>query len=215
MNLDDLNFIHDTHKSHQNPIDFFKNLKELNCTCIECNKPFKPNGKGKMCSDACRAARKNYKARKRRKRSLDKECIECGEFFTANSPQQKLCSKKCNRVRYIKHHARGRFIIYNRDKFKCIYCGLSSIIDEHTILILEHVVPIVDGGLSNAANVATACATCNNQKGSININSESQRVVLEEMRRRNVANDILPTLVIKECNHSDRVAKLYKSGSTI
>ncbi len=58
--------------------------------------------------------------------------------------------------------ARLRFQIFNRDKFKCVYCGASK---EDRPLTIDHYLPISLGGESKAGNLRTACFECNIGKG--------------------------------------------------
>jgi HNH endonuclease len=51
--------------------------------------------------------------------------------------------------------------IFERDGFRCVYCGLVFPADA---LTLDHVEPKMRGGDHSAGNLVTACATCNAQK---------------------------------------------------
>ena len=55
-----------------------------------------------------------------------------------------------------------RQLIYDRDDHRCIYCGGNGN-DEH--LTLDHLKPVELGGTHRAANLVTACKTCNSAKG--------------------------------------------------
>lgn len=59
---------------------------------------------------------------------------------------------------------RLRFEVFKRDGFTCVYCGARP---PGVVLNADHVVPVVDGGPTDLANLVTACATCNNGKGPI------------------------------------------------
>lgn len=56
-----------------------------------------------------------------------------------------------------------RFQILQRDAFKCVYCGIPS---THTILEIDHIVPIACGGTNSPLNLAACCPDCNTAKGS-------------------------------------------------
>ena len=56
-----------------------------------------------------------------------------------------------------------RLRIYMRDKFRCQYCGDKK---SATELTLDHILPRSRGGDNSPVNIATACITCNNRKGS-------------------------------------------------
>lgn len=56
-----------------------------------------------------------------------------------------------------------RFEIFKRDGFRCRYCGATPL---QSALQVDHVVPVVDGGADDPANLLTACQPCNIGKGS-------------------------------------------------
>jgi hypothetical protein len=55
-----------------------------------------------------------------------------------------------------------RFEVFQRDNFRCIYCGATK---EETKLVVDHVIPVRDGGANDMGNLATACQPCNAGKG--------------------------------------------------
>ena len=52
--------------------------------------------------------------------------------------------------------------IFERDEFRCVYCGEQFAADE---LTLDHVQPRVRGGDRSEGNLVTACKACNTLKG--------------------------------------------------
>jgi hypothetical protein len=54
---------------------------------------------------------------------------------------------------------RVRFDVFQRDGFRCVYCGST---DE---LVVDHIKPVADGGSDDQDNLATACRPCNEGKG--------------------------------------------------
>ena len=52
--------------------------------------------------------------------------------------------------------------IFERDEFRCVYCGEQFLADE---LTLDHVQPRVRGGDRSEGNLVTACKACNTLKG--------------------------------------------------
>jgi hypothetical protein len=56
---------------------------------------------------------------------------------------------------------RTRFRIFARDGFKCRYCGKSS---AHVVLVVDHVIPVAEGGTDDDENLITACEPCNQGK---------------------------------------------------
>lgn len=57
---------------------------------------------------------------------------------------------------------RLRFEIFKRDGFRCVYCGSTPV---QSVLRVDHVVPVADGGPTENANLVTACHDCNAGKG--------------------------------------------------
>ena len=51
-----------------------------------------------------------------------------------------------------------RHEIFERDNHTCVYCGSQG------DLACDHVVPLVQGGLSTSGNLVTACRSCNCEK---------------------------------------------------
>ena len=58
---------------------------------------------------------------------------------------------------------RKAWLIFQRDDFRCVYCGKSSVEDK-VKLEAEHVVPRSMGGEDTAGNLVTACRECNRSK---------------------------------------------------
>lgn len=73
---------------------------------------------------------------------------------SAERPKRKSISK------------RVRFEVFKRDGFRCRYCGRSS---QDTVLHVDHIVPVCDGGESDQSNYVTACADCNQGKAGLAI----------------------------------------------
>jgi 5-methylcytosine-specific restriction endonuclease McrA len=55
-----------------------------------------------------------------------------------------------------------RNLIFERDEYRCVYCGEQFDVDE---LTLDHVQPRVRGGDRSEGNLVTACKACNTLKG--------------------------------------------------
>jgi 5-methylcytosine-specific restriction endonuclease McrA len=52
--------------------------------------------------------------------------------------------------------------IFERDEYRCVYCGAQFPAEE---LTLDHVQPRVRGGDRSEGNLVTACGACNTRKG--------------------------------------------------
>ena len=57
---------------------------------------------------------------------------------------------------------KARFEIFKRDRFTCSYCGRTP---PAVLLVLDHVVPIAEGGSNDEDNLVAACQECNQGKG--------------------------------------------------
>lgn len=55
-----------------------------------------------------------------------------------------------------------RFAVFDRDNFTCRYCGKSP---PEVMLEIDHIVPVVQGGGDDDANLITSCFPCNRGKG--------------------------------------------------
>lgn len=49
--------------------------------------------------------------------------------------------------------------VWDRDGWECKHCG------SHQDLTVDHIVPVVDGGGDELANLQTLCGSCNSRKG--------------------------------------------------
>src|SRR5690606_9964735 len=84
---------------------------------------------------------------------------------------------------------RLRFEILKRDGFRCTYCGASPTEAE---LHVDHVLPASLGGADTAENLTTACADCNEGKGSSTATDEmvaqvDTAIAAEQAARQQVA----------------------------
>lgn len=113
----------------------------------------------------------------------DKRCKECGNVFTAKSANGKFC-KDCAPLIAIKRKEnsdRARYTVFERDDFKCVYCGKSSI-EDGVKLVLDHAFPHCIGGENSLYNLVTACEECNFVKG----HNELQLSVYRRIVNRNI-----------------------------
>ena len=56
---------------------------------------------------------------------------------------------------------RTRFIVMQRDKFKCCVCGASPAKDSSVELQVDHIIPWAKGGETVIDNLQTLCSKCN------------------------------------------------------
>lgn len=78
---------------------------------------------------------------------------------TDNSPKEKRSPREVN--------LRLRFIVMQRDSFKCRICGASPAIDPSVILHVDHILPYSKGGETTMNNLQTLCSKCNLGKGDL------------------------------------------------
>jgi hypothetical protein len=75
---------------------------------------------------------------------------------------------------------RLRFEILRRDNYTCRYCGALA---ANTKLVVDHVIPVALGGMSDPANLAAACEDCNTGKSSVNPDSAVVVNVSEDAKK--------------------------------
>lgn len=123
-----------------------------------------------------------------------KKCAFCGNQFTATSDRQSTCCKFCSDNYQKEQRDIGRLIIFDRDKFRCFYCGKSTYGDCEELHV-DHIYPKSLGGENIASNLVTSCAKCNLNKKATVLKNIS--IVLEEVARRNNECEISPHQAIK------------------
>lgn len=83
----------------------------------------------------------------------------CGKCF------KKYYFMKEDEVEILKEstsvNLRVRFLVLERDGFKCVYCGRSPAKDNDVALHIDHVHPKSKGGSDLPENLVTACQECN------------------------------------------------------
>ena len=80
-----------------------------------------------------------------------------GTFYNDREIWNSLC-----RVERGKVSNKMRFSIYERDRHRCRYCGVS---ERYATLEIDHIIPISKGGKSTYENLQTLCRKCNYNKG--------------------------------------------------
>lgn len=75
-----------------------------------------------------------------------------------------------------------RFDVFQRDNFTCQYCGRRA---PKTVLHVDHVHPVIEGGTNDFENLTTSCIDCNIGKGgtplSYEDSAESNRLLLDKI----------------------------------
>lgn len=80
-----------------------------------------------------------------------------GRFFNDREIWDALC-----RVERGKVSNKLRFAVYERDGYRCRFCGRN---DDEVNLEIDHIIPISKGGKSTLDNLQTLCHDCNVEKG--------------------------------------------------
>lgn len=112
---------------------------------------------GKKCSSKYV---QEWKHMQRAKMNVQYNCERCNGLFWASKINDKYCSDACSKKPL---RSNTDYAMFLRDNFTCIYCGKSSI--EHGVkLEVEHITPILLGGLTTIDNLITACSDCNCSK---------------------------------------------------
>lgn len=169
-------------------------LKGQARACQVCGEIFTPVTWNQVRCTGCKAKVKPYDGYLK---DLVWTCQVCGKGFTPVSVNQLRCPDCKHAVVYKDDDTRrGRFLILNRDDFRCIYCGKSSIEDKAELHV-DHIVPRKKGGISKAVNLVTACRQCNLEKGAMVLSEENKMRIIEVIRQRNRQAGISDNKLIK------------------
>jgi 5-methylcytosine-specific restriction endonuclease McrA len=151
--------------------------------CEVCGSDFEAKKCGantkRFCSSKCRSI--NHKNLTQSK----KECVKCGELFLSNHNARKYCSDECSKA----SSSSSYYLILKRDKFKCIYCGKTSI-EDGVKLHLDHVHPKSKGGQDIAENLVTSCKQCNISKQDTDLDDDTLKMVLRYISSANERSQI-------------------------
>lgn len=120
--------------------------------CAQCGCEFKPGRYQRLCSDACKA-----------------------EAFRENRRKHSRISRAARRVIH-KASPIDPIAVFERDGWVCYLCGVQTpaIYRGHNFPNspeLEHRFSLSNGGMHTMCNVACACRSCNQLKGSMNENT--------------------------------------------
>lgn len=113
-----------------------------------------------------------------------------------NIKKRKIIKKK---PRFLKKKI--RFLVFERDRFTCQYCGRKPNCDD-VILHVDHIIPVKKGGSDDMSNLVTSCSSCNLGKSArlikniktvkdIEIDLELSKERLEQMKEMERVEDKL------------------------
>jgi len=121
-------------------------------------------------------------------------CEICGKNFHAYSAKTKYCDlckergeiKKRERAAktYKERHQVTDFRIFERDGFKCAYCGKTSY-EDGVKLHVDHVYPRSLGGKNHGFNLVTSCERCNMTKNNIPLTTEVNLKIWGTIQNKN------------------------------
>jgi len=156
---------------------FYKNRKEKGYSmfgmkkCLNCGKEFElfsPRQKycgSKKNKTGCSWDRYIKKTKERAKQYAKPTkfqhifCHKCNIKFPKGNNSRRFYCENCT-TKKIK--LRLRFLILERDKYTCQYCGKKA---PEVILEIDHIFPKSKGGNDSIENLKTACEQCNLGKG--------------------------------------------------
>lgn len=117
-------------------------------------------------------------------------CKFCNRIFPRQDYNQKFCNNECKKQYYlirsenVENIKKSRYIIFERDEFKCVYCGRSSI-EDGVVLCVDHIDPYYFSQNNNIYNLITACWDCNSTKIDKHLTPAVYNRIIKENRRRN------------------------------
>ncbi len=93
------------------------------------------------------------------------------EYMNAGNPNPGSAKSKKVKPRKTSRHvsSRLRFLVMQRDNFKCRMCGSSPAHNPEVKLEIDHIKPWAKGGETIPANLQTLCSICNNGKADIEL----------------------------------------------
>ena len=118
--------------------------------------------------------------------TIERKCLRCAKEFRG-FVWQKYCSKKCCDEQQIANQKGDQWLIFNRDGFRCIYCGSQT---NEVELRCDHIFPVSSGGDDTAGNLVTACNRCNSAKHAGFLSASGKQYVFSEVARRNAESGI-------------------------
>lgn len=71
---------------------------------------------------------------------------------------------------------RVRFLVMQRDHFKCCLCGASPAKDSSVELHIDHITPWSKGGKTTIDNLQTLCSKCNLGKSNLEIDLSAEKI---------------------------------------
>lgn len=95
-----------------------------------------------------------------------------------------------------------RILVYWRDKFRCVYCGV--VLNGEGCV--DHVLPTCDLGGDTYDNLVACCKACNQQKGTRRLDRASMQKIVELTAKnsaelKDILGIVIPSIVEKKSLH--------------
>lgn len=90
-------------------------------------------------------------------------CVGCGKRFKKKTYNNKYCHLGCREEQLLmlrEEQSAARYIVFERDDFKCCYCGRSSIEDGISLRVNR----LIPEGNASIYNVVTCCESCGSSR---------------------------------------------------
>jgi 5-methylcytosine-specific restriction endonuclease McrA len=113
-------------------------------------------------------------------------CDVCGNEFIKRQHKHTSCKTCRDKEKLHKGETTeyARFIIFERDDFKCVYCGRSSI-EDGISLCLDHVRPYSISHDNSIYNLVSACYECNMMKSGNPLRRDIYKRIIQRNIKRN------------------------------
>lgn len=125
------------------------------------------------CSNECSIAYRNE--------LIEKDCVKCWKRTTSRRSNKNPICSSCEEYVTPLAYQSVRFRIFNRDSFRCVYCGKSSI-EDNSELHIEHVLPRYTHENNSLSNIVTSCEMCNLSKSWLKLSPD----IVERIHLRNI-----------------------------
>lgn len=90
------------------------------------------------------------------------------EYVNETPLSEIIAPEKTSQVKTSRNiNPRLRFLVMQRDYFKCCACGASPAKDPAVLLHVDHIIPWSKGGPTTMENLQTLCSECNLGKGDL------------------------------------------------
>ncbi|MCK5023305.1 MAG: HNH endonuclease [Candidatus Aenigmarchaeota archaeon] len=103
-------------------------------------------------------------------------CPSCNKEIKASKKKAELLKKEqrkyCN------------YVIFERDDFRCIYCGRSPI-EDNIRLVVDHIIPKSKEGTHSIYNLVSSCWECNTSKNTLPLKEDVYCRIVGVIKERN------------------------------